>query len=538
MSSPRPVVEAENRLERFNADRDGILSEVERRIMAATCERAERGGDASLEYVINEVAFAEMRRLDKATSRGGQKAFQRWRELANRLSRMSDEEKRGELQKLVSYYARDVVGNFNPRVYRFASDVMPPLVSVLLSPISSWRSGLAALGEFEGHLQVEGPLDVIRDACDRGTVVVTPTHSSNLDSIVLALGLKLNKLPPVTYGAGKNLFTNPFISYFMHNLGAYRVDRRLRFSLYKAVLKQYSSVLLERGYHSLFFPGGTRSRSNMVEHRLKLGLLGTALTAYQNSLRSNGRHRRMYVVPVTINYRLVLEAETLIDDYLADDGKSRYIIEDDEFSRFGRLLEFMRKTLALEDAVHLRFGMPMDVFGNQTDVDGNSLDRRGRVVDPASYVTDANGNVVDDPQRDAEYTRILGRSLGKAFQRDTVFHATSLVSRAAFDEIAAKANTRDIYRLLRLPASELVVSAERVRAGVARLQDRIRTNPELGNIHEREPAEVVRDAIAGLVTYHTRRVLAQFGDEIRVGDMKLLFYYQNRTSHIAPETGA
>ena len=162
-----------------------------------------------------------------------------------------------------------------------------------------------------------GPWTSLENACDRGTVVVTPTHSSNMDSIVLALGLTLNGLPPVTYGAGKNLFTNPFISYFMQNLGAYRVDRRLRFSLYKAVLKEYSSVLLERGYHSLFFPGGTRSRSNMVEQRLKLGLLSTALNAYQNNLRKAERRRRVYVVPVTINYRLVLEAETLIDDYLA-----------------------------------------------------------------------------------------------------------------------------------------------------------------------------------------------------------------------------
>ena len=535
MSSPRPVVEAENRLEGFNADRDGILAEVERRIVAATCARAERGGDASLEYVINEVAFAEMRRLDKASGRASQKAFHRWRDLANRLARMTEDEKLDELHKLVGYYARDVVGNFNPRVYRFASDIMPPLMSVLLTPIKGWRAGLAALGEFEGRVHVEGPLDVIRNACDRGTVIVTPTHSSNMDSIVLALGLKLNKLPPVTYGAGKNLFTNPFISYFMHNLGAYRVDRRLQFSLYKNVLKEYSSVLLEHGYHSLFFPGGTRSRSNMVEQRLKLGLLGTALTAYQNSLRDPAHHRRMYVVPVTINYRLVLEAETLIDDYLADDGKSRYIIEDDEFSRFGRLLEFMRKTLALEDAVHLRFGMPLDVFGNPTDEDGNSLDRRGRVVDPASYVTDASGEVVDDPQRDAEYTRILGRSLAKTFLRNTVLHATSLVARAAFDEIANNAKTRDIYRLLRLDPAELVVPADTLRARVAHLCDRIRANPAWGSFHDRDPAEIVRDAIAGLVTYHTRRVVAQFGDEIRVGDMKLLFYYQNRTSHIPPE---
>ena len=95
------------------------------------------------------------------------------------------------------------------------------------------------------------------------------------------------------------------------------------------------------------------------------------------------------------------------------------------------------------------------------------------MVDPASYVTDSNGDVVEDPQRDSEYTRILGHSLARSYLSQTVFHSTSLVARAAFDEIAAKANTRDIYRLLRLPASELAVSADRLHMRVERLRDRI-----------------------------------------------------------------
>ena len=33
-------------------------------------------------------------------------------------------------------------------------------------------------------------------------------------------------LPPYTYGAGLNLFSNKMIGFFMHNLGAYKVDRR------------------------------------------------------------------------------------------------------------------------------------------------------------------------------------------------------------------------------------------------------------------------------------------------------------------------
>jgi hypothetical protein len=193
-----------------------------------------------------------------------------------------------------------------------------------------------------------------------------------MDSVVIGLALERAGLPPVTYGAGKNLFTNPFISFFMHNLGAYRVDRRLRFELYKEILKEYSTVLLESGYHSLFFPGGTRCRSNIIEKNLKLGLLGTTVTAYKNSVRDGAPHKRLYIVPATINYRLVLEAETLIDDYLAETGKNRYIITDDEFSRVGRLVEFFRKILAHEGSVQHIDGLTDDeksVFRTAFEID-------------------------------------------------------------------------------------------------------------------------------------------------------------------------
>jgi glycerol-3-phosphate O-acyltransferase len=540
MSTPRPVVEARNRLEGFNGDRDRILAEVQRRIMDQMVERAAAGGDG-LEYVLNEVAYSEMRRLEGAGGRKASRAHDRWSELAHRLSRMSDEEKRERLEELVHHYARDIVGNFDARVYRFANDVLPPALSFLFSRVGSVREGVEALWELGGRVRVEGPIDLIRAACERGTIVVTPTHGSNMDSIVLGFGLSRSHLPPVTYGAGKNLFSNPFISFFMRNLGAYRVDRRLRFTLYKDVLKEYSTVLLENGYHSLFFPGGTRSRSNMLESHLKLGLLGTALKAYGNNLRSGRSTRRIYIVPVTINYRLVLEAETLIDDYLAETGQSRYIIEDDEFSRLGRIVEFLRKTLAHEGAVILRFGTPRDPFGNITDEDGESLDRRGRRVDPASYLRDAAGNVAVDPQRDAEYTRILGGVLAECFRAETVLLPINLVARVIFDAVAAEAGTRDIYRLLRLPESAAVVPLERVRRDLARLCGRIAGDPSLGRLDLRLADDLdatIGDALQAMGAYHTRPAAVRAGDRAQVKAMKLLYYYQNRTAHIPVEGAA
>ncbi|HEX7838089.1 MAG TPA: 1-acyl-sn-glycerol-3-phosphate acyltransferase, partial [Kofleriaceae bacterium] len=375
---------------------------------------------------------------------------------------MTEEEKEEELRGLVRHYGRDVVGNFDPRVYRFATGVAPPLLGFVFSPVGSLREGMAAMGNLDARIHADGELEVARTCAERGTIVVTPTHSSNMDSPAIGLGLLRAGLPPTTYGAGKNLFTNPFISFFMRNLGAYRVDRRLKFELYKDVLKEYSTVLLEHGYHSLFFPGGTRCRSNIVEKNLKLGLLGTTVTAYRNSVREGAPNKRIYIVPATINYRLVLEAETLIDDYLAETGKSRYIITDDEFSRIGRIVEFFRKILVHEGSVVVRFGRPLDPFGNDITDEGESIDRQGRIVDPASFLRGADGEVTDDDQRDAEYTRALGRRLAAVYPRLTVFHPTHLVARAVYDAVTRQAGTRDIYRLLRLPPQQLAVAADRV----------------------------------------------------------------------------
>jgi glycerol-3-phosphate O-acyltransferase len=538
MAKGRPVREAENRLERFNAEREKLLAEVERRVVTRRIAEAKAGGDASLEYVLNDVAYSEIKRLEKTNSGAADK----WRDLSRRLLTMTEEEKQAELRDLVRYYGRDVVGNFDPRVYKFATGIGPTLLGVLFNPLASLKDGMAALRNLDSRIYADGEIEVARTCAERGTIVVTPTHSSNMDSPAIGFGLLQAGLPPATYGAGKNLFSNPFISFFMRNLGAYRVDRRLRFELYKDVLKEYSTVLLEHGYHSLFFPGGTRCRSNIVETHLKLGLLGTTVTAYKNLVREGRANRRIYIVPATINYRLVLEAETLIDDYLAETGKNRYIITDDEFSRLGRLLEFFRKIVAHEGSVIVRFGRPFDPFGNDVTDEGESIDRMGRLVDPASFVRGADGEVTDDDQRDAEYTRALGRRLVQVYPKLTVFHSTALLARALYDAVSHAAGTRDVYRLMRATPQQLAVDFATAVAGVDRMRSRLREHPEWGSEHphftDQESVAKVEDAIRGLSTYHTRPIVERGGDMLHVKDVKLLYYYQNRLAHIPVEQSA
>ncbi|MEM6993384.1 MAG: 1-acyl-sn-glycerol-3-phosphate acyltransferase, partial [Myxococcota bacterium] len=439
----------------FNSERDDIVQEVVRRIM----ERYD--DEEAAELTLNDCAYHEVRRLENRTDEGAKKKLDQWRGVIRRVGRMSMEGKHETLRSITLDMAKDVAGNFDPRVYGFASKAVPGLLTAAMNPSKLVRNVLDSGARMDELITTEGPIDKIRHLSKRGTIVLVPTHSSNLDSLAIAWTLFREGLSPVVYGAGKNLFTNPIISFFMHNLGAYRVDRRVRAALYKEVLKTYSCVTIERGYHSLFFPGGTRSRSGAIERRLKLGLAGTGVEAFsRNQVR--GVDRPVYFVPATINYALVLEAETLIDDHLKEQGRARYIIEDDEFSRVERWVAFFNKFFGLESACIVRFSEPVDPFGNPVDDEGRSVAPDGRTIDAADYVK-RRGTPVVDHARDAAYTRELGKTIARAYEHETVVMPTQLVAHIIFRRLVRATPGLDLFSRLRhrgdvaIPCEELSV---------------------------------------------------------------------------------
>jgi hypothetical protein len=79
-------------------------------------------------------------------------------------------------------------------------------------------------------------------------------------------------------------------------------------------------------------------------------------------------------------------------------------------------------------------------------------------------------------------------------------------------------------------------------AGVERLRARLRATPAYGAEHPgftNQPSQdKVADAVRGLSTFHTRTIVAERGDDLHVADVKLLYYYQNRTAHIPVEDHA
>lgn len=513
----------------LNGERDAIVAEVVDRIFARHAR-----SPAAVEFTLNDTAYRELSRLEG--DRHASAEYARFRDLYRGLGRMDEPTREQLLRTLLVEYARDIVGNFNPRAYLLASQVLPLVMSILLRPRRLSRPW-GELADLSDKIKLSGETALMQRLADKGTLILVPTHSSNLDSLVVGWALHHLGLPPFTYGAGKNLFTNPILSYFMRNLGAYRVDRRLTHALYKDVLKTYSTVILERGYHSLFFPGGGRGRSGALERKLKLGLLGTGLAAYQRNLATNRPDPGFYVIPCTINYHLVLEAETLVDDHLKSVGQSRYIIEDDESSRLSKVIDFIWKMAKLDYGVVLRFGTPLDLFGNEVDDEGRSRDARDRLVDPASYLR-GTGGLVADPQRDAEYTRELGQGLVASYRRENVALPTWLLAFALFQLAKAAHPDQDLYHLLRLP--EPAYPLARVCRAVETLQDGLRQlagadRIRLGDTVALLGAEdIVQLAVSSFGSYHSRR--AAYMDvldgepAVRIGDMRLIFYYGNRLS--------
>jgi glycerol-3-phosphate O-acyltransferase len=512
---------------RFNEERAQLVNDTIDRVCTHTRDPL---------HALNDAAYWEIRRLEPSRRAKDVAELGEWRALARQLARMSDAERRAELRELVAHYTDDIAGNFDPRVFGLSTKLLPSLVTGLLAPRSLPRklkrpSELFSLEALADKVVVQGDTEILRALARVGTLVFVPTHSSNMDSIVFGFALEHSGLPPATYGAGKNLFTNPLLSFFMHNLGAYKVDRRLKFELYKDCLKTYSCVLLEHGYHSLFFPGGTRSRSGAVESRLKLGLAGTGIEAYVRSLIA-GRERKIFFVPATINYLIALEAETLIEDFLSEAGKARYIIEDDESTRLGRVLAFVKKLLTMHGSVVVRFGEPLDPFGNAVDDTGTSHDVRGRPVPTASYVKNLAGEVCFDAERDVQYTRELGREILESYRRETVIMSTNIVASASFEYLRQQAPSADLFTVLRL--REQKVSRDALARSVLAMRDQLCGMEKSGDavladqVRESSGGDILSQAMRAFSGYHTSPVIEPQTDGVVLRDPKLLFYYQNR----------
>lgn len=466
-----------------------------------------------------------------------------WNNIQKSLIAVSNgpEEKRrkGEeeiMRQIVQRYAEEISGNFRNSHYRFARAVITFGFARLLNAtrVKGIRSLWSRQLDLDDKIHVVGEVEQLRRLARKGTIVMVPTHFSNLDSILIGWVIQFLGLPPFIYGAGLNLFNIRIFAYFMNSLGAYKVDRRKKNLIYLETLKTYSQEALKYGCHSLFFPGGTRSRSGAIEQQLKLGLLSTTVAAQREHYEANpDKAKKIFVVPVVLNYHFVLEAPSLIHDYLERKGQERYYVENDEYSTSYRIIKFLLKFFTRGSDISVSIGRAMDVFGNYVDDHGNSLDKQAKPMEIRDYFT-TNGVITVDNQREQEYTRILAKRIVEEYHKFNRVFSSHLVAFVAFEMIRKRNPTLDLYNLLRLPEEDLEIDYDEFRMVFDRLRQEVFKLKQLGKLNYAEHLEgpvdkVISHGISNCGMYHALRpILRTKRGAITTQDMNRLYYYHNR----------
>ncbi|MDH5604915.1 MAG: 1-acyl-sn-glycerol-3-phosphate acyltransferase, partial [Cyclobacteriaceae bacterium] len=378
-----------------------------------------------------------------------------------------------------------------------------------------------------------GEAEHIRELAQRGTLIMVPTHFSNLDSVLIGWVIHVLGLPPLIYGAGLNLFNIKLFAYFLNSVGAYKVDRRKKNFIYIETLKMYSHLALMKGAHSLFFPGGTRSRSGRIEKKLKRGLLGTAIEAQRSFLMGkNAEVRKIFIVPVTINYHFVLEAPTLINEHLKATGQERYYREQDEYSTSYKIFKFMVKFFTKGSNISVSLGRPMDVLGNYVGPEGESLDAKNRVIQIDDYFK-VDGKITENIQREAEYTRMLSERIVNEFHRINRVFASHLVAFVAFRYWEKQNPHLDLFSLLRLPEEDLEIDYETYKKAFSETLEQVMQLYEEGKLHisnhlTNDIDTVIRHGLDNVGLYHMKRPLLLKKGKIITQNMTTLYYYHNR----------
>lgn len=459
-------------------------------------------------------------------------------DLSGENNHLSNEKFDTILHGIISRYANEIAGNFKPSHYRLTRSMVTFGFARMLNAARFKSVG----GLFRGKLTLQdkinivGETDQLRKLAKIGTIVMVPTHFSNIDSITIGFVIHSLGLPPFIYGAGLNLFNISIIAYFMNSLGAYKVDRRKKNLIYLETLKTYSNLALQMGIHSLFFPGGTRSRSGKIETRLKLGLLSTAMEAQRiNCQKANGKKlKKIFIVPVVLNYNFVLDAVHLISDYLKIKGQERFYTEADKSASSYKILSFLIQFFTREAGMSVSIGKGMDLFGNYVDDAGNSLDKNGNIIDIEEYFK-LNGTIVKNQQRDSEYTKMLSEKIVEDFHRYARCTASHLAAFCAFEIFRKKYNKLDLYSLLRVPNEDLVIEYKEYKKVFVKLREIVLNYEKEGRIqaanHMKQDTdeELIRFGVESIGTFHTKRPL-MFNKEgnITTKDLKTLYYYRNR----------
>jgi len=201
--------------------------------------------------------------------------------------------------KRVETYIDEIVPFFNILTYYKIGLVVSRALLNFFYKISAEYAGRSSQGTL--------PRDAI--------VVYLMNHRSNADYVLV--GYVLSGQVAISYAVGEWARTFP-LEYIFKSFGAYFVRRKYREKLYHTVLERYVQLITRNGVTQGIFLEGGLSRDGKLG-KAKIGLLDYVLGV----ARDPEMRKRLYIVPVAINYDRVLEDRSLLRELDAREGRRR-----------------------------------------------------------------------------------------------------------------------------------------------------------------------------------------------------------------------
>ena len=439
------------------------------------------------------------------------------------------------LDRVINRYNEEIVGNFKKKTFLFARRFLTSFFKKLLNPATGkgQRRFWGSRKNVQSRIKVDGSVKELRALFEKGTVVIVPTHFSNLDSAIIGYSLDaVVGVPAFSYGAGLNLYDMELVAYLINRLGAYRVDRRKKNPIYLECLKSMASHSIQRGLNQIFFPGGTRSRSGSLEDRLKLGLLGSVVEAQRKSIVEESG-QKIFVVPMILGYHFVLEGKFLIDQHLRSLSREKYRRSKDQFKSYRKIFKFIRSVFKKQGDITISFGEPMDAFGNAVDIEGNSLDKKGELLDISGYFK-IDDKLTTEQQREKVYTKILGDRIVDSYRRNNVVLSSHIIAYTAFNILLAQRPKQSLYDVLNTQAEEFSISKEEFLEKMNLMLVLLRKEEQEGNLRLAEELNgsvesIIEHGLDNLGIYHVSKVLRKDKEgNIKTDDIRLLYFYHNR----------
>ena len=108
------------------------------------------------------------------------------------------------LGRIVTRYSNEIAGSFKPNSYRLTRELIKFWFSRLLNGARVKKFGAFFRNQYtlRDKIQIVGKVKMLRKLAKKGTVVMVPTHFSNLDSILIGWVIHSLGLPAFIYGAG------------------------------------------------------------------------------------------------------------------------------------------------------------------------------------------------------------------------------------------------------------------------------------------------------------------------------------------------